>query len=406
MARKKNENSDLDMDDIFNSIAKETGGSILSDIETCPYFFDTGNLAINYACSGKFIGGGFPSGRICEVFGQEASGKSLIASNLMYSCQQLGGWPILLDCENASNSSFMEKISHINLHRILRYTPSSLERAFRQIHVVTKAIRDREKLLNVDPKPIFVVFDSLTVPPCERELKENDLPMEYNLADWKKIVGRLEQPAERAKKISSELRKLQPLTVEQNVTVYLINQIRDKIGVLYGSPETTPGGNSVKFYSSLRLRCASKKKIEHKTLEKFSGINMQVKNIKNRLFRPFVIAEDVKLFFENGIDPLSGLLSTLVESERLIPGKVGNYEVNKNYLPEGLDIYKFKASKTENRINKQVVLDCPKLIDVESNQQVLEYFSKWNSGLEDIEISDFEEKDIASEENEFSEIED
>lgn len=395
MARKKNENT-IDRDDIFSSLAKETGGSVLSDLESCPYFFDSGNLAINYSCSGKFIGGGFPGNRICEAFGPEASGKSLIASNLLYSCQQLGGWPVLLDCENSSNQEFMEKVSHLNIKQVLRYTPSSLERAFRQIHVAAKAIREREVKLNIPQKPILVVFDSLTVPPCERELKENDLPMDFSISDWKKIVGRQEQPGERAKVISACLRKLQPLTVEQNVTVYLINQIRDKIGVLYGSPETTPGGNAVKFYASLRIRTSTKKKIEHKTLEKFSGINMQVKNIKNRLFRPFAVADDVKLFFENGIDPLSGLLGALVESERIFPaGGRGSYEVKADYLPDGKDSYKFKASKEENRIAKQVVLDCPKLVDAETTQEVSDYLNVWSSGMDAYESGEYDEKEVA-----------
>lgn len=397
MARKKSENNDgLDMDDIFNSLAKETGGSILSDIETCPYFFDTGNLAINYSCSGKFIGGGLPGAKIIEGYGGEASGKSLLGSSLLYSCQKMGGWANLIDCENASNTEFMEKISHLNLKRVIRHTPSTLEKAFQTIHSVTKAIREREVNLKLDRKPILFVFDSLTVPPLERELKENDLPVDYSVADWKKIVGRREQPGERGKFYSSALRRLQAMIIKEDVTVYLINQTRDKIGILYGNPETPAGGsNSLKFYASLRFRTAAKKKIEHKTLEKFAGINMEIKNVKNRLFRPFVVASDIKLFFESGIDPISGVLNLLIESERIIPGKVGNYEVASNYLPDGVDNYKFKASKTENRVDKKVLIDCPKLIDANSSEEVLEYLQDWSSGMDAFESGEYGEKEIA-----------
>lgn len=392
MAKKKAATDELDIDGLFSEIANETGGDVLSELESVKFRIDTGNLAINYSCSGTCISGGIPAGRITEAFGPEASGKSLIGSNVLYGAQRLGGWAIILDCENATNGEFMEKISHLNLKRVLRYTPPSLEKAFRQIHTTTKAIRDREAQLKIEKKPIVVVFDSLTVPPCERELRENNLPMDYSVADWKKVVGRQEQPGERAKIISSEMRKLQSMVVDQDVTVYLINQTRDKIGIMYGNPETTPGGNAVKFYASLRMRTQTKKKIEHKSLEKFSGINMQVKNIKNRGFRPFVVADDVKLYFEQGIDPVSGLLNCLLAGERIKMKSGGNYEVMQDFLPEGRPEYKFKASKAENRLPIQVLLDCPKLVDAETSKEVQDYLDCWGSGLAASESGDYGEK--------------
>lgn len=176
------------------------------------------------------------------------------------------------------------------------------------------------------------------------------------------------------------------------MTVYIINQTRDKIGVMYGSPETTPGGNALKFYASLRMRTSAKKKIEHKSLEKFSGINMQVKNVKNRSFRPFVVADDIKLYFDNGVDPLSGLLTCLIEGER-VAGK-GNYSVADAYLPEGRAEYKFRAKKAENRIPVQVLLDCPKLIDAESEAEVQEYLDRWGGGLMATESGEYGEKSV------------
>lgn len=396
MPRRKKDTVDkeIDIDELFGEIAAETGGDVLEDLESVRFRVDTGNFAINYSCSGRCIGGGIPGGRITEAYGPEASGKSLIGSNVLFGVQKMGGWAVILDCENATNGDFMEKVSHLNLKRVLRYSPPSLEKAFRQIHVTTKKIRDREKELGLERKPILFVFDSLTVPPCERELRENELPLDYSVSDWKKIVGRQEQPGERAKVISSEMRKLQAMVVDEDVTVYLINQTRDKIGVMYGSPETTPGGNAVKFYASLRMRTQSKKKIEHKSLEKFSGINMQVKNIKNRGFRPFVNADDVKLYFEQGIDPMSGLLSALLEGERVKMKSAGNYLVSEAFLPEGKTEYKFKASKAENRLPVDVVIDCPKLVDAESSDEVRSYLECWGSGLAASESGEYGEKSV------------
>jgi recombination protein RecA len=397
MARKKNEvNEEEEMDALFADIAKETGGDILEDLDTVKSFIDTGNMAINYSCSGRFVTGGIPQGRIIEAYGPEASGKSLIGSNVLYGIQKADGWAVLLDCENASNGDFMKKVSHLNLRRVMRFAPPSLEKAFRQIHVVTKAIRDREVKLKQDRKPILFVFDSLTVPPCERELRENDLPLDYSVAEWKKVVGAKEQPGERARVISAELRKLQAMVVEQDVTVYIINQTRDKIGVMYGNPETTPGGNSLKFYASLRLRTSTKKKIEHAKLEKFAGINMEVKNVKNRLFRPFVKAEDVKLYFDDGIDPISGILTSLIEGERIKMKSAGNYEVADGFRSDLFPAeYKFKASKAENRLPVQVILDNPKLVDAETAEQVQAYLDCWGGGLNATESGEYSEKVVA-----------
>lgn len=396
MAKKKKDTGDgLDMDEVFADLAKDTGGDVLDQLDSVKTFIDTGNLAINYSCSGKMVPGGIPGGRIIEAFGPEASGKSLIGSNVLYGIQRIGGWAVLLDCENASNGEFMAKVSHLNLKRVIRHTPPTLEKAFRTIHVVTRKIREREKELGLERKPIVFVFDSLTVPPCERELKENNLPMDYSVTEWKKIVGRQEQPGERARVISGEMRKLQSMVVEQDVTVYIINQTRDKIGVMYGSPETTPGGNAVKFYASLRIRTQAKKKIEHKSLEKFAGINMQVKNVKNRMFRPFVNADDVKLYFDEGVDPVSGVLNCLIEGERVKMKSGGNYEVMPAYLPDSRTEYKFKASKAENRVPLEVLLECPKLVDAETREEVQAYLDCWGGGLVATESGDYGEKSVS-----------
>jgi hypothetical protein len=152
----------------------------------------------------------------------------------------------------------VEKVSHLNLKRVIRYAPSSWSGRSAQIHVTTKDPRAGEGTQS-ERKPILFVFDSLTVPPCERELKENNLPLDYSVADWKKIVGRQEQPGERAKVISSEMRKLQAMVRRQDVTVYLINQIRDKIGVMYGSRQRRPRAAT---RSSSTPRCVSAREQE------------------------------------------------------------------------------------------------------------------------------------------------
>lgn len=392
MAKKKNT---VGLDDLFAQIAQETGGDVLSSLDSIKYFIDTGCFAINYCCCGRFINGGVPGNRITEIYGPSASGKSLIASNVLYGTQKLGGWPVLLDCENASNGEFMARTSHLDLRKVIRHTPMSLEQAFLKIYNVTRKIREKEKEHGLPRKPIVFVYDSIAVSPCERELNETKLPDNYKPSDWKKIVGRQEQPGERAKICSREFRKLSPMLENEDISLVVLNQTREKIGVMYGNPETTGGGgNALPFYASLRLRTQGKKKIENKRLNSFAGVNMQCKNMKNRTFRPFVVADDVKLYFKSGIDPLSGLLTCLIEDERIIQKSAGNYMVAPEYLPEG-KTYKFKASKAENRVTEDLLMECPSLIGAESPDQVKEYLDSFRLALAASSSSDFVEKEAA-----------
>lgn len=396
MAKKKVVNDESIQDDLYASIAGDTGGDILGELENCKFFVDTGTLCTNYICSGRFLTGGIPGQRITEVYGPSASGKSLIASNVLFGCQKMGGWAIILDCENATNADWMEKASHLNTNRVIRYTPTTLEEAFAKMHGAIKRIRELEVKMKKERKPIVIVYDSISVSPCEREFRETELPENYTASQWKTIVGAKEQPGERAKIINKGLRQLTPILEENDVTVLILNQTRMQIGVMYGSPETTPGGKALEFYASCRLRTSAKKKIENKALKTFSGINMQVENRKNRAFRPFSKHEGIKLYFDTGINPLTGLLSALLEDERVIAvGKGGNYTVAPEYLPEDKTEVKFKSSLERNDVPLQVLLDCPKLIDATSKEEIEQYLAPFQAAIDFTNSGNFVEKIVA-----------
>lgn len=385
----------IDEIDLFEEAASVTNGDILDDLESVRYFVDTGNFALNYVCSGRFIGGGVPGDKMTEIFGPSSSGKTLVANNVLHGCQQMNGWACLLDCENSSNKEFMARASHINPKKLFRYTPRTLEEAFHKIHTVCKDLRALELKHNIPPRPIVFVYDSLASSPCERELRETQLPENYKPADWKKIVGAKEQPGERARVIGNELRKLNGKIDEYGATVLFINQTRMQIGVLYGNPETRPGGKSLEFYSTCILRTQQKKKIENKKLETFAGVNMQCKNVKNKVFDPFVQAEDVKVYFKTGIDPVSGLLKCLIQSERVNMYSAGRFEVLPDYLPDGMEEYKFQASKTTNEMQVQVILDCPKLVDAKTTEDVQFYLDEFKSAMETSSSEDYIQKNVS-----------
>jgi hypothetical protein len=138
----------------------------------------------------------------------------------------------------------------------------------------------------------------------------------------------------------------------------------------------------------------AKKKIEDKRLEKFAGINLSMKNVKNRIFRPFVEGDDIKLYFEKGVDPLSGVLLRLFEDERVNMKSAGNWEVLPPYLPDGVEEYKFKASKTENTMKKEVLLDNPRLLGVETTEEVEAYLKDFETGMAASESDQYEEKSV------------
>lgn len=388
---------DVNDDDFFTSLAKETSGDIIDLIDSVKYFVDTGSLALNYICSGKFISGGIPGGKLTEIFGPNSSSKSLIGSNILFGCQRMNGISILMDCENSANKEFMMKASHCDVKKIVRHTPQCLEDVFTKMYKVIEFIR---KVKGPDV-PIVIVYDSITVSPSARELREVSLPEHYTQADFKRIVGGHEQPGERAKICSKELRKINSIMEENNATIVILNQTRAKIGGFapmgMEAKTTGGGGNALPFYSSCRIETKTQMKIEKKLTakkKKILGINVKMKNVKNKTHRPFIESDNIQLLFDRGINPLSGLLSCLMDADR-IEGKSGNFTVKEPWAG-GAEI-KFKSSMDRNDVPMEVLLRCPALIDADSPEQVQEYLEPFMEAInfkpeddEEIEVNEVE----------------
>jgi recombination protein RecA len=395
MAKKKDKSvvSDVD-DDFFSEIAKKTGGDVINDMDSVTYFVDTGCLAVNYICSGQFVTGGVPGNKLTEIYGPSSSSKSLFANNILFGCQKLKGIPVLLDVENSANKEFIKKASHADLKKMLRYAPRSLEKVFAKIFEVVMFIREKK---GPDVK-IVIVYDSITVSPCERELRECDLPEDYTQADFKRIVGAKQQPGERARVCSAELRKLNSFMEKYGVTVVVLNQIRSKIGVLYGNPETTGGGgNALEFYASCRLRPQTQKKIEQKLSakkKKILGINVKMTNKKNKTHRPFIESDGIQLTFDKGINPLGGLLSCLLDANRIAATGSGNFVVKEPWA-NGEEV-KFKGSlDTNNTVPLEVLLKCPTLIDAKTAEEVQEYLEPYKEAMNFEVGGDIEETEVS-----------
>ena len=396
MAKKKSDDSGAADDGFFEFLAEETGGDVLDLMDSITYFVDTGSLAINYICSGKFIIGGVPGGKITEIYGPSSSSKSLLGANILYGAQRAGGVAVLLDCENAANKEFIKSASHCNLKRIVRHTPRTLEQSFSKMYrVIEKA---REKIpIHI---PIVIVYDSISVSPSERELREVKLPENYTVAQFKQIVGGKEQPGERAKICSAELRKLNVMIEKHNATVVILNQTRTKIGAYapMGAPPpqtTAGGGTSLIYYASCRLETKTQKKIEKNLtakVKKIFGVNIKMKNMKNRTHRPFVESENIQLLFDRGINPLSGLLTCLLEADRIEVSGKGSFIVKEPWA--GGEEIKFKASLDRNDFPLEILLKCPSLIDASSKEQIEEYLKPFDSAI-NFNIEDHENLSVS-----------
>ena len=218
----------------------------------------TGSLSLDIALGGQ----GVPKGRVIEIFGPESSGKTTLALHIIARAQKAGGIAAFIDAEHALDPSWAKKLG-VELETLLVSQPSSGEEA---MHISEMLIRSNA----VD----VIVIDSVAALVPQREL-DGDMGDSH--------VGL------QARLMSQALRKLTGAISKSKTCVIFINQIREKIGVMFGSPETTPGGRALKFYSSCRIDVRRIGQL--KDGEEVVGQRVRAKVVKNKVAPPFRLAE-------------------------------------------------------------------------------------------------------------------
>ena len=281
----KDTKKDALLAEALKSIEKEYGkGSIMKLGDRADVSIDaipSGSMALDYA-----LGiGGYPKGRIVEIFGPESSGKTTLALHAIAQCQKAGGRCAFIDAENAIDPLYAKALG-VDIDELILSQPDSGEQALEITEVLVKSGA-------ID----LVVIDSVAalVPQAELDGEMGD-----------SSVGL------QARLMSKAMRKLAGVMNRSQTTAIFINQLREKVGIMFGNPETTPGGRALKFYASVRLDVRRGETLKNGN-DAYGNLT-KIKVVKNKVAPPFKVAQ-VEMIYGEGISHLSEVVNLGVELE-------------------------------------------------------------------------------------------
>ena len=305
-------------------------------VETIP----TGSLSLDMALGV----GGVPRGRVTEIFGAESAGKSTVAQHIMAEAQKAGGTAAYIDAEHAMDPSYAGNLG-VDLAELLVSQPDTAEQA---LEIAEYLVRSGA----VD----VVVIDSVAalVPRAEMEGDMGDSHMGLQ-----------------ARIMSQALRKLSAAINRSNTSVVFINQLREKIGVVFGNPEVTPGGRALKFYSSVRIDLRRVESIKQGS--QVVGTRVRARVVKNKVAPPFRTAE-FDIMFNRGISKEGDILD-IASTDGIIKKAGSFYSYGEVRLGQGresakeyLNQHKDMASEVEERIRNSAVQIAPQAVEEEEEE--------------------------------------
>ena len=271
MANKKESTTEDFTQDLIKSLNKDHGARVAYNlaVDDSPThvnrWISTGSRQLDYIIANR-PNGGLPEGRIVEIFGPPSIGKSHIAIQIARSTQQMGGIVVYIDTENATS---VENLGLLGVDITKRFVYVDTH-CTEEVLSIAESTIVKAKAMNKDV-PVTIIWDSVAASSPKAEL----------IGDYDK-----ESIGLQARAISKGMRKITGVIANENVLLICLNQIRTKIGVMYGDPTTTPGGKAIPFHSSVRIKLGAGQQITNKNKEVI-GINVSAKTIKNKVAPPF-----------------------------------------------------------------------------------------------------------------------
>lgn len=287
----------------------------------------TGSTLLDLAISNR-PNGGLPVGRIVEVTGLEASGKSLIMAHVLANTQKKGGLAVYIDTENALSEEFLRAVG-VNVNDMLYLPMDTIEDIFEAMENIIETVRKSSK-----DRLVTIVVDSVAAATTKIE-QEAD----YDKDGWATAKAII---------MSKALRKITGMIGKERILVCFTNQLREKLGVMFGDKYTTSGGKALPFHASCRIRLKGLDKLKNKqgSVEQIIGVRTEAQIVKNRMGPPFKKA-NFDIYFESGIDDVNSWLQLLKDYE-VIKQSGSWYEFTNEETGEH---YKFQGKDWRSMIN-------------------------------------------------------
>ena len=322
----------------------------------------TGSSMLDLAISNR-KGGGFPVGRITEITGLEASGKSLLAAHALADTQKQGGLAVYIDTENAVSREFLEAIG-LDLEKMLYVPLDAIEDIFEAIESIIESVRKSNK-----DRLVTIVVDSVMGASTKIEQAAD-----YDKDGW---------ATSKAIILSKGMRKITNLIGRQRIALLFTNQLRSRLGVAFGDPWTTSGGKAIPFHSSVRLRLKSVGQIKVKKdgVDQTVGIKTRCQVIKNRMGPPLKTI-DYDIYFESGIDNFGGWLNVMKQF-KLVSTAGAWYTYTK---ADGKDV-KFLSKDFQGKLETDPELK-DEIYNAICDAYILTYKPGDNIGIDDVEIDE------------------
>ena len=316
------------MVNILDDICKRLDGANLLSEEGQVYgYVDSGSYALNKIISGKYDGG-YPIGAITEIYGESSTAKTVFLTHAFVGAQKKGYYTIMIDNEHAYSPSFA-KILGVDPEKLIYLMPEAMEDCFEAIEKVITTIREKDT-----ETPIIIGYDSIGVSPTRKEMADD-------FGKNSEMGGAL-----RAKVAGQCLRRINPLLRKHKAALLIVNQVRSKVGLVFGDPRTKAGGGkALLYYCGVSLEAqSSKSDVLYDDMKNPIGIKGNIKCVKNKVTVPYQECE-FRLVYNHGLKRDTGLTTLMAKSGQVTSPSKGWYSIDGENKSRAADLNKTLALK-------------------------------------------------------------